>query len=122
MIVRIHHVQITVPKGTEDEARRFYRETLGLEEVPKPEALRSRGGFWLERGGFQIHVGTEDGIDRLASKAHVAYQVTGIAAWRARLEQLGISTQSGPQAPGQTRFEIRDPFGNRIEFLEPDPS
>ena len=50
MILGIHHVQITVPEGREDDARVFYCGVLGLQEAPKPEALAGRGGFWLQVG------------------------------------------------------------------------
>jgi len=118
-IVRLHHAQITVPRAAEAQARRFYCDVLGLPELQKPAALAARGGFWLQVGDSQVHIGTEDGIDRAASKAHVAYQVTDLAGWRVRLQQQGIAILDGIPIPGYDRFEIRDPFGNRLEFIEP---
>lgn len=114
----IHHVQITIPKGMEDEARAFYCRMLGLREIPKPESLAGRGGFWLELGEMQIHVGIEDGINRENSKAHVAYLVADLAGWRDKLSDNGIEIIEGIPIPGYKRFEFRDPFGNRVEFLE----
>lgn len=32
--MRLHHVQLPMPRGQEAEARRFYGEALGLSEVP----------------------------------------------------------------------------------------
>ena len=58
-ITRVHHVQITIPEGAEEEGRRFYCGALGLRETPKPLALQSRGGFWLRVGDIEVHVGTE---------------------------------------------------------------
>ena len=118
MLVGLHHAQITIPKGAEDQARTFYCGVLGLEETPKPEALAGRGGFWLGVGEAQLHVGTEDGVERRATKAHVAYEVTGLAGWRERLERAGVRVVDGIPIPGLERFEFRDPFGNRVEFLE----
>ena len=118
-IVRLHHAQITVPRGAEAHARQFYCDLLGLPELQKPAALAGRGGFWLQVGDSQVHVGTEDGVDRAASKAHVAYQVTDLAGWRLRLHKRGIAILDGVPIPGYDRFEIRDPFGNRLEFIEP---
>ena len=118
MISAIHHVQITIPKGAEAEARAFYCGVLGLREVPKPEALAGRGGFWLEAGDRQIHVGTEDGVDRARSKAHVAYLVDDIEAHRKQLDRHRVEVILGVPIPGYTRFEFRDPFGNRVEFLQ----
>lgn len=121
MIAGIHHVQITVPRGMEDAARQFYCEVLGLPEIAKPEALAGRGGFWLQVGDRQLHVGTEDEIDRTATKAHVAYEVTDIEYWRTRLEVRGVAILGSVPIPDARRFEARDPFGNRIEFIQPVP-
>jgi catechol 2,3-dioxygenase-like lactoylglutathione lyase family enzyme len=118
LIIKVQHAQITIPKGDEDEARSFYCEFLGLKETPKPESLRGRGGFWLQIGEFQVHIGTEDGFDRTNSKAHLAYEVENLEAWREKLEKYGIKIIEGVPIPHCERFEFRDPFGNRVEFLE----
>ena len=121
----VHHVQITVPRGAETAARDFYCGILGMKEIPKPPSLGGRGGFWLAPGGDSgapcIHVGTEDGIDRPATKAHVAYQVIQLSAWRDRLMGHGIAVLDSVPIPGFDRFEFRDPFGNRVELIEPLP-
>lgn len=122
MIIGIHHVQITIPIGAEAEARAFYCTLLGLEEIAKPESLAARGGLWLAAGDRQVHIGTEDGVERLHTKAHIAYAVNDLAACRARLEGAGIAIIEGIPIPGYTRFEFRDPFGNRVELIEPDAS
>jgi catechol 2,3-dioxygenase-like lactoylglutathione lyase family enzyme len=117
-VAGIHHVQITVPRGTESEARRFYCDFLGLPEVRKPESLAGRGGLWLQAGELQVHIGVENGVDRPATKAHVAYAVRGLDAWRCKLAAAGIELLDGVPIPGYARFEFRDPFGNRVEFIE----
>ena len=118
LILRVQHAQITIPNGSESQAREFYCEFLGLNETPKPDSLKGRGGFWLEVGAFQIHVGTEDGFDRTKTKAHIAYEVENLNAWRERLEASGVKIIEGVPIPNYSRFEFRDPFGNRVEFLE----
>lgn len=89
-ILGLHHAQITIPRGEEETARRFYCETLGLEEIPKPPSLQARGGFWLRVGTQEVHVGTEDGVDRMKTKAHLAYQVDDLASWRERLDRKSV--------------------------------
>jgi catechol 2,3-dioxygenase-like lactoylglutathione lyase family enzyme len=119
MIVRLHHAQITIPPDAEEQARRFYCEALGLSEVNKPASLAGRGGFWLQVGDQQVHVGTEDGFDRTVTKAHLAYLVDALDAWRLKLQGLGVEILEGVPIPGYDRFEFRDPFGNRVEFIQP---
>ncbi|HMT20745.1 MAG TPA: VOC family protein [Promineifilum sp.] len=119
MIIGIHHVQITIERADETAARAFYCDMLGLPEVAKPDALKSRGGFWVQVGDRQLHIGVEDSVDRTRTKAHVAYQVDDLVAWRERLAAAGIPVLESVPIPGYDRFECRDPFGNRLEFIQP---
>ena len=118
MILSLHHAQITIPAGAEEDARRFYCGVLGLPETPKPESLAGRGGFWLGVGGQQVHVGAEEGVERAATKAHLAYRVDDLEAWRERLAAEGMAALEGVPIPGYARFEFRDPFGNRVELIQ----
>lgn len=118
LIVGVHHVQITIPKGAEEEGKDFYCHFLGLKEIEKPESLKERGGFWLKAGNSEIHVGVEDGVDRKLTKAHLAYQVEDLTYWREALEERGIKVLDSIPIPGYRRFEFCDPFGNRVEMIE----
>jgi catechol 2,3-dioxygenase-like lactoylglutathione lyase family enzyme len=117
-ILGLHHAQISIPRGAEEAGKDFYCGVLGLAEIEKPEALKARGGFWLQVGDRQVHVGTEDGVDRQATKAHLAYAVDDIDAWRTILEQQGLAISEAVPIPGHKRFEFRDPFGNRVELTQ----
>jgi catechol 2,3-dioxygenase-like lactoylglutathione lyase family enzyme len=103
----------------EEPARAFYCGVLGLMEMPKPDSLGGRGGFWLQLGDVQIHVGTEEGVDYSKTKAHIAYQVDDIEEWLAKLKTHDITPLDSIPIPGFERFEFRDPFGNRIEMISP---
>lgn len=118
MILGLHHAQITIPKGTEEEGKHFYCNILGLEEIEKPVSLRGRGGFWLQVGDKEVHVGTEDGFDRLTTKAHLAYLVEDVSYWRKILEENDIKILDSVPIPNFERFEFRDPFGNRVEIIK----
>jgi catechol 2,3-dioxygenase-like lactoylglutathione lyase family enzyme len=117
MILSLHHVQITIPGDVEDVAREFYIELLGLIEIPKPDSLKARGGFWLTLAGTEVHVSLEDGVNRLATKAHIAYEVSDLEVWRSKLQAEGFEVLEGVPIPGFERFETRDPFGNRLELI-----
>ena len=118
MIQRLHHAQITIPNDATDQARAFYCDLLGLQEIPKPESLQARGGFWLELPGQEIHVSLEDDVNRNATRAHLAYQVDDLECWRSRLSNAGFQMLEGVPIPGFDRFDIRDPFGNRLEMIQ----
>lgn len=121
MLLTLNHVQITVPKGQEKEARAFYCTLLGLEEIKKPDVLKPNGGFWLQLGQVQLHIGTESNSGRHKTKAHIAYQVSNITEWRNRFETENITITENQQIPGFDRFDVRDPFGNRLEFMAKKP-
>jgi len=89
--------------------------------VAKPAPLARRGGLWFAAGAQQLHVGLQDGFDGSGSRAHVAFGVDDLAAVRARLHEAGVATHEGEAVPGlRRRCECRDPFGNRVEIVEPD--
>ncbi len=117
-IVGLDHVQLAMPKGEEESARAFYAGVLGLTEQPKPENLAKRGGVWFGDGDLKIHLGVEADF-RPARKAHPAFRVENLAELRARCEAAGFATVDDEPLPGYDRFYVTDPFGNRIECLEP---
>ena len=113
-----HHVQVAMPAGAEEQAEAFYSGLLGLERVPKPEALAGRGGAWFRGAGVEVHLGVELEF-RPARKAHPAFIVRGLDELTGRLEGAGVAIESQPQLEGFRRFHAFDPFGNRLEFIEP---
>jgi catechol 2,3-dioxygenase-like lactoylglutathione lyase family enzyme len=107
-----------MPAGREAEARAFYTELLGISEAPKPAELAARGGAWFEAGALKIHLGVE--VDfRPAKKAHPGLLVSELAALLDRLERAGVSVTRDTALPGYERAFVADPFGNRLELLEP---
>jgi catechol 2,3-dioxygenase-like lactoylglutathione lyase family enzyme len=116
-ILGLHHVQLAMPAGGEDDARAFYGDLLGLGEVVKPEVLAGHGGVWFERGALRVHLGVET-PHSAARKAHPAFEVEGLDDLARHLQARGAPVEWDDAIPGQRRFYAADPFGNRIEFLE----
>jgi len=117
-IVAIEHVQLAMPPGMEQSAREFYQGLLGVPEVPKPPNLAKRGGAWFERGTLKIHLGVEADF-RPARKAHPALLVSGLAELVSRLKQHSVHVVEDDPLEGYLRVYVADPFGNRIELMEP---
>jgi catechol 2,3-dioxygenase-like lactoylglutathione lyase family enzyme len=113
----IDHVQLAAPVGCEDAARRFFGELLGLDELAKPEPLRSRGGVWFRAGGQQLHVGVEADFAP-ARKAHPAFSASDYDALQNRLRAAGVEITDDDSIPGLRRCYVADPWGNRIELVE----
>lgn len=114
----LHHVQLAMPAGGEALARAFYQDLLGIPEVPKPGESARRGGCWFERGTLRVHLGVE-GDFRPARKAHPAFVVRDLAALAARLRAAGCECRDDHEFAGHERVFVFDPFGNRVELLEP---
>ena len=120
-IVGIEHVQLAMPPGREVDAQAFYEGLLRLPRVPKPAHLEVRGGCWFESdsgtSAVKIHLGVEDPF-RPARKAHPALLVHDLAALVERLRAAGVTVRDEP-LEGYDRVYVDDPFGNRLELLEP---
>lgn len=113
----LDHVQLAAPPGAEPEARKFFGDVLGWVEIPKPENLKRRGGVWFQCGPHQVHIGVQPDFTP-ARKAHPAFVVQNLSHLRAHVEARGLSPVDDEPLPGAERFYLRDPFGNRLEFLE----
>ncbi|MEG2577559.1 MAG: VOC family protein [Glutamicibacter sp.] len=126
--MRLHHVQLPMPRGQEAEARRFYGEALGLIEVPKPPALAGRGGCWFrafkaDAVVAEIHLGIDDPFIP-AKKAHPGIVCDSVEEWETlagRIDSMGyeLSWAERETFEGYLRFHARDGFGNRLEIMTP---
>jgi catechol 2,3-dioxygenase-like lactoylglutathione lyase family enzyme len=118
-VYALDHVQIAMPSRGEPAARQFYGELLGLTELPKPSNLALRGGLWFQCGPLQVHLGVEPDFSP-AKKAHPAFLVHDLNAVREALAKAGHEVTLDPEpSPGVERIFTQDPFGNRIELIEP---
>jgi catechol 2,3-dioxygenase-like lactoylglutathione lyase family enzyme len=114
----LSHINVTMPKGGETLARRFYSEYLGLRELPKPDGLRARGGVWFDAGGLHLHVSVEEGRNGADRVRHFGLGCGDLEGLKEKLRTAGIVIEDGSPAAWK-RFFIHDPFGNRIEIHQP---
>jgi trans-aconitate 2-methyltransferase len=117
-IAALDHVQIAIPTGGEEASRAFYIGVLGLAETPKPAALAARGGCWFRGETFELHVGV-DADFRSSRKAHVALAAEALDELATRLGDAGYDVTWDEELAPRRRFYTADPFGNRLELLEP---
>lgn len=113
---KINHVQICVPIDEEDRAREFYCKILGLNEIERPDALKNKGGFWLEIAGIQLHIGTEEKEGK--SKRHPAFEIENLKEVKEYFIKTGVRVKEDVKTPGMNRFSIFDFWDNRIELME----
>jgi catechol 2,3-dioxygenase-like lactoylglutathione lyase family enzyme len=113
----LHHVQLSVPAGAEDECRRFWVDTLGFLELRKPPELAARGGIWVRADNLEIHLGVEADFQP-ARKAHPGILVADLDALGRHFQSRGVDITWDDSFPGFRRFYATDNCGNRLEFLQ----
>ena len=109
----IHHHSVIVTDL--QRARVFYRDVLGLQEVPAPPTFQF-SVVWFQIGDQQIHLLQAKEAD-VPGARHVALHVDDIAQARERLGGLGYRVSETVRIPGADRFFTTDPDGNQIEII-----
>ena len=109
-ILAIDHVQLAMPPGEEESARRFYRDVMGFVEIPKPDSLAGRGGTWFQQGAVTLHFGVEANFHP-ARKAHPAFLVEGLDELVVRVRESGCEVDtSQPPLEGYRRHTFSIPL------------
>jgi len=114
--MQLDHIQLAMPPGKEDQARRFFIDLLGMAEEAKPSPLDTRGGCWFRRDAVRLHVGVEADFAP-QRKAHPAFTVEDLAGLATRLAEADFPVKWDNALRDRQRFYTTDPFGNRLEFL-----
>jgi len=113
--IRINHIHICAQPERLEEARRFYADVMGLQEIHRPEVFPAPG-HWFAIGGIELHIGVEN--VQIKTIRHSAFEVADLAAARKQLEKYGVKISEEPVISGRERFSFPDPFGNRMELLQ----
>jgi catechol 2,3-dioxygenase-like lactoylglutathione lyase family enzyme len=114
--MRLQHVSIQIPRGSEDEARAFYGGLLGLEERDVPPHLDPNALIWFRVGepDLELHLMLGDAPPRHGG--HLCLELPALEELRARLEAAGVGTDDATPIVGRSRFFCHDPFGNLLEL------
>ncbi len=124
-LLGVQHVNLTIEEGPEalEAAHHFYVDVMGLTALHRPENTdNGRPGYWLALGESdqQIHISAEPNAEGFngPSRRHSAFLVGDLDGLRVRLSEADAPIENPNQFPGQRRFMCRDPFGNRLEFVQ----
>jgi catechol 2,3-dioxygenase-like lactoylglutathione lyase family enzyme len=117
---RVQHVSVPMPPGGNDEARRFYGDTLGFTEITPPSVLGTERFVWYAVGddGHEVHVYTMDPFVQSSPSQHFCVQVEDGPAFRQKLTAAGYPVNEEPVINNRPRFSTVDPFGNKVEITE----
>jgi catechol 2,3-dioxygenase-like lactoylglutathione lyase family enzyme len=125
----IQHCAIVV--SDVEQARRFYMDVLGLDEIERPGNFRFSGA-WLRAGEDEIHLieaahttcppgVPEPGVAQTSGLAtHIAFEVDDLAAMEDRLAERDVAPVGGPmpRGDGVVQLFLRDPDGYLVELFE----
>jgi catechol 2,3-dioxygenase-like lactoylglutathione lyase family enzyme len=114
--MRLDHVQLAMPVNGEATAAAFFIKIIGMQQVDKPEPLRSRGGCWFTLDSVQLHLGVEDPFTP-QKKAHPAFCLPNLDDLADRLAAAGYPVDWDDSLQDRKRFYTQEPFGNRMEFM-----
>lgn len=125
MVLGIDHIALRATPGEQANARWFYGSLLGMSEVAVPRTIMSD----VQPLCFRTAAGQDIFIpfDRVSHSSDMAVQVglrvRCLKTVRESLEANGFEVFDGGDLKDEwTRCFCRDPFGNRIEFLERVPA
>ena len=116
-VLAVDHVHVTTPADLEEEVVAWYRDTLGLEQVEKPDGTRPEGA-WFKAGAQEVHVSVDE--QNPPKVSHFGIVVSDFDAAVDGLRAAGCHIEQARTIPGRHRFYTRDPAGNRIEVVHFD--
>ncbi|MFL5760656.1 MAG: VOC family protein [Thermomicrobiales bacterium] len=120
VVQRLQHTSIPMPQGGQDDARGFYGQALGMEEVIPPSTLDRSCLVWFRAGkdGHEVHLFVEDPPGANSNAQHLCLQVDDIDGYRVQLSQQDIAIEETTPIHNRPRFFVRDPFNNLIELTQ----
>jgi catechol 2,3-dioxygenase-like lactoylglutathione lyase family enzyme len=113
----VDHIQLPIPIGAALQARAFYEGLLGLPEVRHP-ALDKPGILRFSLGWQRLDL-SEGRYTGVAPQAHIALRVQRLRSLTKTLHAAGLRVDVAPLPGGEERIYVEDPFGNRLELIEP---
>ena len=114
-MIRLHHVNVNVPRGKSDQVASFYGDVFGFGPIDRPD--NGREGVWLDMGdGTQLHLSERDEAGH--PQQHFALMVDDLDIVIERLGDAGASFERADDVFGTGgRGFTRDPAGNRVEVV-----
>lgn len=129
-ITQLHHVSIVVKDVA--KAKQFYRDVLGMKEVPWVDHYDFVGG-WLRAGAYEVHlIQANDSVQPpgdaphhpnpsrdLTFARHFCFRVSDIdeAVKTLAAHNVPIAAGPRPRGDGATQLYIHDPDGHMIELV-----
>ena len=118
MAIKIHELNhVALHVSDLGASIRFYRDVLGLPEVPRPAF--NFAGAWFALGKQELHLIADPLLESARRRHHhFALLVDDTHAAKAELEAKGVILMEGPspRPDGPLQLFFHDPDGYRIEL------
>ena len=112
----VHHLQLAFRAGNAPAMRHFYRDLLGLRELPGEQG--EGAALHFAAGDQRIDLVGVAQWQPLPAVSHLAFEVQDLSALRERLLDAQLPLVENQGLAGFARFYLKDPAGNQLEFLE----
>lgn len=119
-VMRVQHVSVPMPPGSQEQARQFYAGVLGMQEKSPPSSLAHQQLVWFNAGdgGHEVHLFADEQMESKSAAQHLCLQVDSLSDYRSRLADHGIAIEETTPINNRPRLFVHDPFGNLIEITE----
>ena len=113
--VQINHIAIAVTDLEESE--HFYREIIGLKQIPEPFGLGMHA--WFDIGGAELHIiSAAEERKKHDIHNHICFSVSNMDLFIERITSHGIEFSDWNQNPGE--ITVRPDGVQQIYFTDPD--
>ncbi|MEZ4629559.1 MAG: hypothetical protein R2880_02370 [Deinococcales bacterium] len=114
--IGIEYIRLAIPKGDSLRAKDFYGRLLALEELAKPKVFEDR--LWYRLGIQRLEL-IELSPFNPSKELGPAILMRDLAILVKRLSDARYEFQRDESWPVFDHIYLYDPFGNRLDFLEP---
>jgi catechol 2,3-dioxygenase-like lactoylglutathione lyase family enzyme len=114
-MLRLHHVNLSIPVGGGDAEAAFLVGFLGYQPVPLTPTTPPSARWFEDQEGVQIHL-SEDPDHHPSARAHVAVELgDNLSTLEDKFEEAGYKYEARDRGTERTVI-CQDPAGNRWEL------
>jgi len=115
--VTVHFDHVAISVTDLEESERFYRDVIGLEQIPEPFGVGRHAWFSLGHGELHVILASEERVER-DKHEHISFRVDDLDTFIERISAHGIEYSDFAGNPGE--MNVRPDGVRQIYFTDPD--